>query len=119
MKKLFFISLVFLFAVPALATTRRTPTRAYEKPSDSPVLGTQMGQDAEMLEAEETESYSHPLTTREINENRRLQQQEMEERNNSSSTIIDKEEAVIYKDRTRTDRERKALNTSSNASDDQ
>ncbi len=119
MKKLFVISFAGLLALPALASTRTTTTRTYEASSASPVMGTQMGEDAEMLEAEEAESYSQPLTSSEIDENRRLQQQEMEERNNNSSTIIESEEAIDYKDRTRTDRERKALNTGNDASDDQ
>jgi hypothetical protein len=120
MRKLFVFSLAALVAVPALAGgTKTTTTRTYEETSVSPVMGTEMGSDAEMIEAEEAESYDQPLTPTEVDETRMKEQQEMEERNNNSSTIIESEEAIDYSDRTRTNRERKALNTGGDASDDQ
>ncbi len=119
MKKLIVVSLALLSTLGAVEAVQRTTTRTYEESNASPLLGSQMGQDTQMLDAHEAEIYSRPLTTSEIEDNRRLQKQEMEERNNSSSTIVRQEEAVNYKNRTRTDRERKAIHTGGNASDDQ
>ncbi len=82
-------------------------------------MGTPRVRDAGMLEAEESASYPQPISPSAIEENRRLEQQEMEERNKNSSTIIETEEATDYRNRTRTNRERKALHTGGNASDDQ
>ena len=109
MKKFFIFSLTALMALPVLAaTTKTTTTSTYEESSSAPAS-------SEMIEAEE---YDEPLSIDEVDETRRDEQQKMEERNQNSSTIIESEDAVDYSDRTRTNRERKALNTGSHASDD-
>lgn len=118
MKKFFIFSLAALLVVPAFAgSTKTTTTSTYEETSSSPVMNsdTDMGTGAssEMIEAEE---YDQPLSTDEVDATRMDEQEKMEER---SSTIIESEDAIDYDDRTRTNRERKALNTGSHASDDE
>ncbi len=122
MKKFMTISLIALLAFPALATTTRTTTTStYEE--STPVMETDMESNSEMIEAQEADDYNdledNSLTTEEANQTRLEEQQRMEERNQNSSTIIESEDAIDYSDRTRTDRARKALNTGSDASDDE
>ena len=107
MKKFFIFSMVALMALPAFSGTTKTTTSTYEETSSSP---------SEMIEAEE---YDEPMSIEEADQTRMDEQQKMEERNQNSSTVIESEDAVDYSDRTRTNRERKALNTGSHASDDE
>jgi hypothetical protein len=76
--------------------------------ADSRTMNTEVGPDSEMLEAEE---YDESLDADEVNEER------MEESRNDR--FIKSEDEIDYNDRTRTNRERKAINTGSDASDDQ
>lgn len=108
MKKFITFSLFTMLIVPAMAgTTRTTTTRSYESTSSSPVMGTDMemnselDSDADMIEAQEDyEGFD--------------EQERMED-----TSTMETEDRIDYQDRTRTDRERKALNTGSDASDDQ
>jgi hypothetical protein len=96
MKKLIVLPLLALLAIPAFADSdQSTSTKLYDE--------------SEMLEQEE--GYGDTLDQEAID------QQEMEE----NITVIESEDSDIvdYSDRTRTNRERKALNTGSDASDDQ
>ena len=122
MKKFMTISLIALIAVPAWATTTRTTTTStYEE--SAPVMETDMESNSEMIEAQEADDYDgiedNSLSTDEANQTRLDEEQKMEERNQNSSTIIESEDAIDYSDRTRTNRARKALNTGSDASDDE
>lgn len=113
MKKFLVFSITAVLALPVLAggTTKTTTTSTYEETSSAPVTGAGTGaaSDSEMIEAEE---YDQSLTSDEVDETRWEEQERMEER-------IESEDAIDYSDRTRTNRERKALNTGSNASDDE
>ena len=108
MKKIITFSLFSMLILPAMAgTTRTTTTRSYESTSSSPVMGTDMemnselDSDADMIEAQEDyEAFD--------------EQERMED-----TSTMETEDRIDYQDRTRTDRERKALNTGSDASDDQ
>lgn len=120
MKKFFAFSLTALLALPAFAgTTRTTTTRSYDKTTTSPVMGTDMEMnselesDAEMMESQE--EYDDTL------EQERMEDEDImnEEERMEESSSFESEDMIDYKDRTRTDRERKALNTGSDASDDQ
>ena len=107
MKKLITISLCLLFALPVLATSRTTTTRSYESTStSSPVMGSDMNSsvesDADMIEAQE-----------DYDEASMEEQESFEEQESRDEDMID------YDDRTRTNRARKALNTSGDASDDE
>jgi hypothetical protein len=64
---------------------------------------------SEMIEAEE-ESYDETL------DQDAIEQERMEDWSSNSS--VSDEDVINYSDRTRTNRERKALNTGSHASDD-
>lgn len=119
MKKLIALPLVAMLAVPAIAgTTKTTTTRTYDETTTSPVMGSDMNSDAEMIEAEE-ESFNDSLDSDRLEQER--MEERMEERNQNSSimTESDDEDVIDYSDRTRTNRERKALNTGSHASDDE
>lgn len=114
MKKIISFSLFTMLILPAMAgTTRTTTTRSYESTSSSPVMGTDMemnselDSDADMIEAqEEYEGFD--------------EQEHMEEQERMEDTsYTETEDRMDYQDRTRTERARKALNTGSNASDDQ
>ena len=104
MKKLLFFTLSTLLALPAFA-------------NNSPIYGTESNSD--MIESQEEFEDSN-LNQRDLDQQRmedqwhndQIEQERMEER-------LETEGAIDYNDRTRTDRERKALNTSSDASDDQ
>jgi hypothetical protein len=67
----------------------------------------------------EEEEYEEPFDYPEGEENEMLEQEKMEDTNEIGSSVLQSEHAIDYNDRTRTDRERKALNTSSHASDDE
>lgn len=89
MKKFFIFSLAAMMAVPAFAaTTRTTSESTYEDPTT--------------MEAQEYDS------TLIDDDAEVVEVEEMEE----------KRDEIDYSDRTRTNRERKALNTGSHASDD-
>lgn len=102
MKKLFAIPLVALLSFPVLGDDH---WQAEEERIDS--------------QAYEAEQYDGAfLTDDEVESSRLKQEQRMEERNQNSSTLTESDR-IDYKDRTRTDRARDALNTGSDASDDQ
>jgi len=118
MKKLLFFTLTTFLAFPVFAnSSKTTTTRTYDSTTTSPIMGTE--RDSEMLESQEEFEDSN-LNQRDLDQQRmedqwhndQIEQERMEER-------IETEGAIDYNDRTRTDRERKALNTSSDASDDQ
>lgn len=115
MKKFFLLPLAVFLVLPVFAnTTRTTTTRTYDSSIHSPLMGTE--RDSEMIEGEE-EFHDSNLNQRD------LEQQRMEDQWHNDiieeERMEEREEPINYNDRTRTDRERKALNTSSNASDDQ
>lgn len=121
MKTILTLVIFGALALPAFAgSTRTTTTSTYEETSTAPVMNSDMNMDSgassDMIEAEE---YDDSLSTDEVDQARWDEQQRMEERNQNSSNIIESEEAIDYSDRTRTDRARKALNTGSDASDDE
>lgn len=113
MKKFIAIALIAGFAIPVIAgTTRTTTTRTYDSTSSSPVMGSDMNSDAEMIEAEE-ENFDNSL------DSDALEQERMEERMESRDrSEMENKDVIDYSDRTRTNRERKALNTGGDASDD-
>lgn len=131
MKSFIALPLIALLAFPAIAgSTKKTTTRTYESTTSgqeatsgqitSPV---NPRYDSEMIEAEE-EAYDSSLDQEAVEqqrmeEDKRLHEQRMEERNQNTSIESDDEDLIDYKDRTRTNRERKALNTGGDASDDQ
>lgn len=92
MKKLFFFSLVAMMALPAFADTTMTTTE-------------ETFQDPTVIEAEE---YDRSLIDE---DSETVEAEEME-------AVDEKEDEIDYSDRTRTNRERKALHTGSHASDD-
>ncbi len=115
MKKLIILPVIALMAIPAFAgSTQTTTTRTYDSSSsiDSPAMG---------MQSEEERVYDNDALT--VDE---LEQERMEERR-AEDARMDKWErsrrvssdGIDYTDRTRTNRERKALNTGSDASDDQ
>lgn len=112
MKKLLALPVIALLAIPAFAGTATTTTRTYDSSVDTPVMG---------IQSEEERVYDGNALT--IDE---LEQERMEERRHSMDNQQRMEndrrlspDGIDYYDRTRTNRERKALNTSSDASDDQ
>lgn len=108
MKKLLVLPVIALFALPALANTTTTTTRSYDTEEvSSPSMN------SDMIEAEEESYEDSTLDSEDVNQER------MEDRNQNSSITTESEEAIDYGDRTRTNRERKALNTGGDASDDQ
>jgi uncharacterized protein YycO len=118
MKKLLIFPLTAFLALPVFAgTSKTTTTRSYDSTTTSPIMGTE--RDSEMIESQEEFDDSN-LNQRDIDQQRmedqwhndRIEQERMEE-------SLESEESIDYNDRTRTNRERKALNTSSDASDDQ
>lgn len=107
------ILLALLVSVPVFsATTKTTTTNVYEETATSPATN------PDMIEAQEYDGYEEDMNE-EMNQdmNRNHTQERMEER--SETTTVEKSDAIDYSDRTRTNRERKALNTGSHASDDQ
>lgn len=120
MKKLLVLPAICLISLSAFATTTTTTTRSYDSeetmsaPSASPSVtpsSSSSSSNADMIEAQEEEGYEDSTLDSED-----VDQERMEERN---STATEREDAIDYNDRTRTNRERKALNTGSDASDDQ
>jgi hypothetical protein len=110
MKKFIVLPMLALLAIPAMAnSTRTTTTRTYDSSTSAPAVNS----DAGMIESEE-EGYSDDtmLDSEDVN------QQRMEESRVENRDAVDEEEAIDYSDRTRTNRERKALNTGGDASDD-
>jgi biopolymer transport protein ExbB/TolQ len=107
MKKLLVLPAICLLCLPAFANTSTTTT-TYE----SEEMRSSPSMNADMIEAEEEGYEDSTLDSEDV------EQERMEERNSSASDS-ETEEAIDYSDRTRTNRERKALNTGSDASDDQ
>lgn len=106
MKKLLIASLASLLVIPAFADSTTTTT-TYESETISPVQ-------------EEEEYVDQPLPPDTVDQTREEKRQEMEDRDYNSSSIIESDDkAIDYTDRTRTNRERHAINTGSDASDDQ
>ncbi len=93
MKKLFIIPVLSILVAPAMAMTTTTTTEETYESVDRPIS---------------------PYTSDEIMRDER--RQEMEERNYNNSSINRSVDDSV--NRPRTNRERKALNTGSNASDD-
>ena len=103
MKKLIAIPLIAFLSLPGFAGGN---WQAEEERMES-----------ETIEAEQYDDTF--LTDEEVEENRLEKEQRMEERDQNSSSTIDSDSRIDYKDRTRTDRARDALNTGGDASDDQ
>lgn len=103
------VLLALLVSVPVFsATTKTTTTNVYEETATTPATN------PDMIEAQEYDGYDEEINS-DMNKNQK--QERMEER--SETTTVEKSDAIDYSDRTRTNRERKALNTGSHASDDQ
>lgn len=120
MKKFIVLPVIALMAIPAFAGTHTTTTRTYD--STAPVYESNMESSPVMgVQSEEERIYDNDALTSDELEQERMEERRdrieradrMERQRNVSSDGID------YTDRTRTNRERKALNTGSNASDDQ
>lgn len=117
MKKLLFLTLSTLLALPAIGgtTTTKTSSQVHDTRGAAPVMGTdlemnsELSRDDEMIEAQE-EDYFDDME-------RNQDQERMEDNYYSESDEV--EDMIDYRDRTRTNRERKAINTGSDASDDQ
>lgn len=114
MKKLFILPVIAMMAIPAFAGTQTTTTRTYD--SSSSISNPGMG-----MQSEEERVYDNDALT--VDE---LEQERMEDRRDMSDRQDRWEkdrrvsaDGIDYTDRTRTNRERKALNTGSDASDDQ
>lgn len=113
MKKLIILPVIAMMAIPAFAgSTQTTTTRTYDSSISSPSMG---------MQAAEERVYDNDALT--VDE---LEQERMEERRDQDARMDRWErsrrissDGVDYTDRTRTNRERKALNTGSDASDDQ
>lgn len=107
MKTLIALPLLALIAAPVYSNSSTTTTRSYES---------SVGSDADMIEAEEYDESISDENGREIIE---VEEERMEERSyDDSGYDSDSRDDIDYTDRTRTNRERKAINTSSDASDD-
>ncbi len=122
MKKFIVFSMMVFLALPVMGgSTKTTTSRSYDSTTTAPLIGPVMDSErnSEMIEAEE-ESYGETLdqdaVEQERMEERMNEEQKMEE--SSSDSSVSDEDVIDYSDRTRTNRERKALNTGSNASDD-
>lgn len=103
------VLLALLVSVPVFsATTKTTTTNVYEETATTPATN------PDMIEAQEYDGYDEEINS-DMNKNQK--QERMEQR--SETTTVEKSDAIDYSDRTRTNRERKALNTGSHASDDQ
>jgi hypothetical protein len=113
MKKLIVLPLLATLAIPAFAgTIKTTTTRTYEE--SIPLM-----KDSEMIEAEEESFDDGPLDQESLDQERMEDQDHWEEQEMMEDrSQFEAEEAIDYEDRTRTDRARKALDTSSDASDD-
>lgn len=104
MKKIFAMTVIGLLTLPAIAqsTTTTTTTDYYNEEVSSPSTN------ADMIQAEEEGYEDSTLDSEDV------QQERMEEK---KSKTLDTD-SIDYNDRTRTNRERKAINTGSDASDD-
>ncbi len=119
MKKLLFLTLSGLIALPLVAgtTTTKTSSSVDETREAAPIMGTdlemnsELSRDDEMIEAQE-EDYFNDM------EQENMEQERMEDNYYSEGSEVE-EDMIDYRDRTRTNRERKAINTGSDASDDQ
>lgn len=111
MKKLMALPLLAFLAIPAMATTTETTTQSYNS-TYAPIVLPATEEDSMMMEAEE-EGYNDSL------DRDAVEQERMEERMEDRSIVREERDMIDYQDRTRTNRERKALNTGSDASDDQ
>jgi hypothetical protein len=100
MKKFILVLVTLGLSLPLLAGNNRSA-------ENSPVMG------SEMMESEES------YTDEDIQGDVDPAEERMEERRQNSSTVIESDDEIDYQDRTRTNRERKALNTSGDASDDE
>jgi uncharacterized membrane protein YcgQ (UPF0703/DUF1980 family) len=115
MKKLIALPVIALFAISAFAGTSTTTTRTYDssvsQPSsvNEPVMG---------IQSEEDRVYDADALTNDELEQERMEDRrsEMDSKDHNRRVSSD---GIDYTDRTRTNRERKALNTGSDASDDQ
>ena len=118
MKNKFTMTLVLLISLPLMAQTTVETTDSFikDEQSSTPAMNQEQGPDTEMIEAEE---YDEPLTDEELDESRLHDQEKMEEKTYEGAKVLDSEKPIDYSDRTRTNRERKALDTGSDASDDQ
>ena len=118
MKHMFAMALVLLISLPLMAQTTVETTDSFikDEQSSTPAMNQELGPDTEMIEAEE---YGEPLTDEELNESRLKEQEKMEEKTHEGVKVLNSEKPIDYSDRTRTNRERKALDTGSDASDDQ
>lgn len=109
MKKLLLLALSTFITLPLIAGTTTTTRKA------SPVMGTdlemnsELSRDDEIIEAQEEEHFDKL--------DKIEQEERMEDKYYTESDEV--EDMIDYRDRTRTNRERKALNTGSDASDDQ
>lgn len=108
MKKLIVLPVLALLALPVMAgSTTTTTTESYEE-TTTPMLD-----NSDMIEAEEYDESMDPTP---------VEQPVIEEERMEDSSAFTSEEAssdmVDYSDRTRTNRERHALDTSGDASDD-
>jgi hypothetical protein len=100
--------LIFSLAIPLsyAESSRTTTTTRYEETSSVP---------SDFEEREAQEAYDENLENEAIEEDEYYNEERMEE---DDSSFIQDEDYIDYSDRTRTNRERKALNTGSDASDD-
>ncbi len=124
MKKFIVLPMIALLAIPAFAgSTKTTTTRTYDStttapatgPVTAPIMDSEMN--SEMIEAEEDSSYGETLDQDAI-EQERMEERMVEEQKMEDSSDMSDDDLIDYSDRTRTNRERKALNTGNNASDD-
>jgi hypothetical protein len=123
MKKFIILPMIALLAIPAFAadSTQTTTTKTYDSSTTTPMSDTSVQSPDMGIQSEEERSYdSDALTSDELEqermEERRDYDQRMDEMDSNKRMSSD---GIDYTDRTRTNRERKALNTGSNASDDQ
>lgn len=108
MKKILCV-VILTFATPFLyaGSTKTTTTTQYEETSNVP------GRNTDMIQ--EQEAYGENYDDEVLEDDEQYSEERMEE---NDSIIEDEEKYIDYDDRTRTNRERKALNTGSDASDD-
>lgn len=119
MKKFMMLPVLALLSIVANAgTTKTTTTKSYSSET-APMTESQRSDTQVPDSIIEAEEYDRPLSPDSVDQTKWEEKQEMEERNQKSSSVLESEDAIDYKDRTRTDRERKALNTGGDASDDQ
>ncbi len=100
------VALIFCIFSVGYSNSMTKSANAVER---SPMMNTEIGPDTDMIEAED---YDEELNSEEVLEER------MEDTNKDDS-FLKSEDEVNYNMRTRTNRERKAINTSSDASDDE